>query len=163
VLAIVNPAAGRGAGERALPAIRAIAQEARVAWTEAIAEEPRQAWKIAEQAARDSYDIVVAMGGDGTLHEVVNGILRGRPDNPPALAVIPAGTANIFARALDLPAHPVAAARVLVNGVRRRIDVGQVHDRYFATIVVPARLVPAGGRQHRLVRRRRPHRAARAR
>ncbi len=134
VLAVINPTAGRGAGFGALPAIRSMMRDAGLAWTEAIAEAPRQAWAIAEQAARDSYDIVVAMGGDGTLHEVVNGILRGRPDTPPALAVIPAGTANIFARALDLPAHPVAAARVLVNGVRRRIDVGQVHDRYFATI-----------------------------
>jgi diacylglycerol kinase (ATP) len=89
---------------------------------------------LAEQAARDGCDIVVAVGGDGTLHEIVNGLMRGRPDHPPALAVIPAGTANIFARALDLPTEPAAAARVLAEGVRRRIDVGQVNDRYFTTV-----------------------------
>lgn len=134
MLAIINPTAGRGAGGRALPAIRAIVKDTPLAWTEKIAAEPRHAWAAAEQAARDAYDVVVVMGGDGTLHEVVNGLLRGRPGNPPALAVIPVGTANIFARAMDLPTDPVAAARVLLNGTRRTIDIGQVDDRYFATV-----------------------------
>jgi len=134
VLAIINPIAGRGASGRALPAIRSILTNMPLAWTEKIAQEPRRAWVAAEQAARDAYDVVVAMGGDGTLHEVLNGLLRGRPANPPALAVIPLGTANIFARAMNLPTDPVTAARVLLNGARRTIDVGQVDDRYFATV-----------------------------
>lgn len=134
VLAIINPTSGRGAGLRAMPAIRSTVDAAKLEWTEAIAQEPRHAWALAEQAARDGYDIVVAAGGDGTVHEVVNGILRGQPEHPPALAVIPVGTANIFARALGLPAHPAAAARLLLDGTRRRIDVGQANDRYFATI-----------------------------
>ena len=134
VLVISNPAAGRGTGLRALPAVRSALGAANLSRDEAIATEPGQAWALAERAARDGYDTVVAVGGDGTLHEVVNGVLRGRPEHPPALAVIPAGTANIFARALGLPKDLVAAARVLVDGTRRRIDAGRVNDRYFATV-----------------------------
>src|SRR3989442_11340798 len=53
---------------------------------------------------------------------------------PPALAVIPEGTANDFARCLGIPLKATVAARVLARGVRRRVDVGQVNDRYYATI-----------------------------
>lgn len=92
------------------------------------------AWTLAEEAAKRGYELIVSVGGDGTTHEVINGLLRGRPDQPPALAVIPLGTANDFPRALAIPKAPSAAARVLLNGIRRRIDLGQVNDRYFATI-----------------------------
>lgn len=78
--------------------------------------------------------MIAAAGGDGTIHEVVNGLLRGRPERPPALAVIPVGTANILVRALGLPRDPGTVARALRHGVRRRIDVGQVNDRYYTTI-----------------------------
>ncbi len=134
IFAAINPVAGRGAGLRAWQAIRPMLERAGYHCAEAIAREPLDAWAMAEQAAREGCDTVVAVGGDGTLHEVLNGILRGRLHRPPALAVIPAGTANIFALALGLPKDPVASARLLLDGARRRIDAGQVNDRYFATI-----------------------------
>jgi diacylglycerol kinase (ATP) len=103
------------------------------------------------------------MGGDGTLHEVVNGILRGRPHGPPPLAVVPVGTANIFARALGLPTDPLAAARLLLQGSRRRIDVGQANDRYFATIAgagFDAAVVRAARQLPRWIEGKRRHVAA---
>ncbi len=101
---------------------------------EANATRPGLAWPLAEAAASDSPDLIVAVGGDGTIHEVVNGMLRGRPEHPPVLAVIPGGTANIFTRALGMPNDPMKAAELLLTGATRRIDLGQVNGRYYMTI-----------------------------
>jgi diacylglycerol kinase family enzyme len=91
---------------------------------------------LAEQAAADRLDVVVALGGDGTVNEVVNGLLtRGvRPDGP-ALAVVPGGSTNVFARSLGLPADWVEATGVLLEALRskrsRSIGLGQADERYF--------------------------------
>lgn len=60
--------------------------------------------------------------------------MQARTDRRPALAFVPGGTANIFARALRLPSSPQAVAYMLQRGSVRRIDVGRVNDRYYATI-----------------------------
>ena len=79
----------------------------------------------------DGFDLVIAHGGDGTVNEVVNGILRDgpRPDKP-MLGVVPGGSANVFAGALGIPRDPVEATHVLLqaieHGTRRRIGLGQV-------------------------------------
>jgi diacylglycerol kinase (ATP) len=103
---------------------------------------PGDATELARAAAAHGCDVVVAVGGDGTLNEVVNGLAT----TPTALAVIPAGTANVWAREARLPRHPAAVARLLDHGVVRRIDLGRVGDRYFllmASLGVDA-LVVAG-------------------
>lgn len=133
VTAVINPVAGRGAGMRARRIIGTVLRDTEMRVVEAMAEAPGQAEAHAERAAREGCDIIIAAGGDGTLHEVVNGLLRGRPDRPPLLAVVPAGTANIFARALHLPTDLEEAARLIVAGACRRIDLGLVNGRYFAT------------------------------
>lgn len=101
---------------------------------ETVASRPGQARDAAERAARNGADLVVAIGGDGTLHETLNGLMQVPQDRRPALAFVPGGTANIFARALGLPTSPSGVAHLFLGGVRRRIDVGQVNDRYYATI-----------------------------
>jgi diacylglycerol kinase family enzyme len=91
---------------------------------------------LAEQATVDGLDVVVALGGDGTVNEVVNGLLaRGiRPDGP-ALAVVPGGSTNVFARAIGLPGEWVEATGVLLEALRanrfRSIGLGRADDRYF--------------------------------
>ena len=134
VFAVINPVAGRGRGHRAWSAIRPVLRAAGVNLEETLAPQAGRAEDAAARAAAQGYDLVVAVGGDGTIHETLNGILRGRPDQPPTLAVIPGGTANVFARGLGIPRDPAAAAGLLFHGVRRRIDVGQVNDRYFAAV-----------------------------
>ncbi len=94
------------------------------------------ATSLARQAVDDGLDVVVALGGDGTVNEVVNGLLAAGPRaGLPALGVVPAGGANVFARTLGLPANPVEATGQLLDalaeGRRRRIGLGMADDRWF--------------------------------
>ena len=94
------------------------------------------ATELAEQAAIDGLDVVVALGGDGTVNEVVNGILHAGPQpDLPALAVVPAGSTNVFARALGMPNSAIEATSQLLEALlqdrRRTIGLGLADDRYF--------------------------------
>ncbi|MDM8519185.1 diacylglycerol kinase family lipid kinase [Anaerolineales bacterium HSG6] len=90
---------------------------------------PGDATKFAQQAIEEGYDIAVAVGGDGTINEVVNGLAGSKT----ALAVLPAGTANVYAADVGIPIgsliNPDAikkAVDVLATGQRRRIDLGRL-------------------------------------
>jgi diacylglycerol kinase family enzyme len=90
----------------------------------------------AREAAADGYDLVVVHGGDGTVNEVVNGLLTGGPNRrTPMLGVVPGGSANVFAGALGLPKDPVEATyrllRAIESGSSRRIGLGRADDRWF--------------------------------
>ena len=125
VLVIVNPAAARGTGARLWPrlepALRARFPGLTVRATGARGDAERWA---GEWAAEHADDPVIAVGGDGTVHEVVNGLLRDRPTC--RLGVIPAGTGNDFARNVGIPADPLAAAERIAGGNVAKIDAGRV-------------------------------------
>ena len=91
---------------------------------------------LACRAMRDGTDVVVALGGDGTINEVVNGLLTdGIHPTVPALGIVPAGSTNVFARALGLPNDPIEATGALLEGLRtgsrRAVSLGMVDDRWF--------------------------------
>jgi len=91
---------------------------------------------LACRAMRDQVDVVVALGGDGTVNEVANGLLTdGVHDKVPALGVVPAGSTNVFARAIGLPNNPIEATGALLDGLRhgrrRPISLGRLEDRWF--------------------------------
>lgn len=91
---------------------------------------------LACRAMRDGTDVVVALGGDGTINEVVNGLLTdGVHDRVPALGIVPAGSTNVLARALGLPNDPIEATGALLEGLRtgsrRAISLGVMDDRWF--------------------------------
>lgn len=127
--AIVNPTSGGNRGHRIWQRIRPIFQEAGWEVTESFSQRRGDALEIAAAATAD---VVLAAGGDGTAHEVANGLLRGH--RRAAMGVVPIGTGNDFARALGLPRDPLAAAAALVAARPRPFDVGEVNGRYFLTI-----------------------------
>lgn len=91
---------------------------------------------LACHAAREGVELVVAQGGDGTVNEVVNGLLTDGPaPNLPTLAVVPGGSTNVFARTLGIPNDPVEATGEILDALRtgrsRRIGLGRVDDRWF--------------------------------
>jgi diacylglycerol kinase family enzyme len=92
---------------------------------------------LAADAASAGYGLVITLGGDGTVNEAVNGLLGppGGPAAAPALAALPGGSANVFARALGLPSDPVDATgqvlSALAAGRFRSVGLGLADDRYF--------------------------------
>lgn len=92
--------------------------------------------EIAADARRAGVQLVIAHGGDGTVNEVVNGMLGQQVSGPaPMLAVVPGGSANVFARALGLPRDPVEATHILLEAIiqrrSRQVSLGMADDRWF--------------------------------
>jgi diacylglycerol kinase family enzyme len=92
-------------------------------------------YDLAQEAASDGIDVVVALGGDGTVNEVVNGLMAAAGDKKPALAVVPGGSTNVFVRALGLPRQAVEATGAILSALRsgssRLIGLGRADERYF--------------------------------
>ena len=96
----------------------------------ACTQDPGHGTALAAQAARDGASCVVAVGGDGTVHEVANGLLR--HSGAVSLGVVPVGSGNDFAKLVGMYGHdPVRAVQRLVTAQVRRFDVGQVLDECF--------------------------------
>ncbi|MBY8344103.1 diacylglycerol kinase family lipid kinase [Streptomyces spinosirectus] len=118
-LLVVNPAATTTSARRRDVLIHALASEMKL---EAVSTEYRgHARDLGRQAAESrDIDLVVALGGDGTVNEVVNGLLHAGPDPDrlPRLAVVPGGSTNVFARALGLPNDAVDATGALLDALR---------------------------------------------
>lgn len=77
----------------------------------------------------DRFDMTVCCGGDGTLNEVINGIMQ--LDEKPIVGYIPAGTTNDFASSLNLPKNIIDATKTVIHGEQYKIDVGSFNNRYF--------------------------------
>jgi len=130
---VANPAAGKGRQGRQEQRLRAALEAAGVAgeWLETRA--PDDGIALAEGSAREGASMVVAVGGDGTVNEVVGGLLRVPAETRPLLGVFPAGTGNDYSRLLGLRAWDVeGAARVLLDRRVRTLDAGEVNGRFFA-------------------------------
>lgn len=127
---ILNPAAGRGRGRRALDPVTREFRRQGWAVDVAYTQGPGHGADLAAQAVADGARRVVAMGGDGTVHDVANGLLRQAGDV--TLGVVPTGTGNDFAKLAGVYRHtPVCAVRRLVTAQERRFDVGKAFDEYF--------------------------------
>ena len=90
--------------------------------------------QLTAEAVRDGRELVVALGGDGTVNEVVNGLMAGGVAGA-LLGVVPGGGANVFARALGLPTDPVQATSALLDALRagssRSLSLGRADERWF--------------------------------
>jgi diacylglycerol kinase family enzyme len=133
-LLVVNPKATTTTPRSREVLKRALASELKVEVVET--SHRGHAAALAVRAMREGLDVVVALGGDGTVNEVVNGLLTDGPqDDLPALAVVPGGSTNVFVRAVGLPTHPFDATGAILEALRagrtRRIGLGLADDRYF--------------------------------
>ncbi len=136
---ILNPIAGRGSGAEALPRIEHILNINRLDFDIVQTEQPWHAAELAQEAATAGYDVAVAVGGDGTANEVLNGLMLAKQEHPHncALAVLPVGRGNDFSYGMDVPIDLEIGCWALVQNNRRTIDVGRVvgglypEGRYF--------------------------------
>lgn len=130
---ILNPAANRGRARLTWGQAQSILDQARIRYEVATTERPGEAVRLAERAALDGWPAVVAVGGDGTIHEVANGLMRAASTGAStALGVIGAGSGNDFIKVLGLSPHrPAEAVRRLLAARPRRLDIGRIGERFF--------------------------------
>jgi YegS/Rv2252/BmrU family lipid kinase len=125
---IVNPTAGRGAGDRAIPQIEALLREHGLDFDLVRTRQPWHASELAREAVAEGYDCVVAAGGDGTANEVLNGLMRAKHEEvgTSSMGMLCVGRGNDFAYGVEIPRDLEAGCQVLTQGHRRWIDVGRV-------------------------------------
>lgn len=125
-LVILNPVAGKGRAGSRLGEIRGLMDARGLDYDIALTERPGHATELA--AAASAYGVVVAAGGDGTVNEVVNGLmlLRESGGRVPALGAFSVGRGNDFAYGADLPSSLEDCVAVLAAGIRRPLDIGRV-------------------------------------
>lgn len=126
---ILNPNADLGRAWRSASDFRPIVDEFGGAdWSGTVY--PTHAVELARQAAEDGYELVISAGGDGTVHEVINGLMQLSPERRPRLGVLPMGSGNDFAHAIGMDAQPAIAMRQILSGKPRRIDIGKLEDSH---------------------------------
>ena len=135
ILLIANPAAQRGNGEAAADVAAQLLRERLAAdggtLTCQLTERPHHATELAAQATRDDYDVVIALGGDGVVHEAVNGLMQLPFEQRPAFGLIPVGSGNDYARTLGISEKIPEAVAQLFGATRRLHDVGVCNGEYF--------------------------------
>src|SRR2546430_3320573 len=126
VLFIVNPASGGGKTARDWAGIESWLPSTRLKYEVAFTTRPMEATDIAKNAVRQSRPVVVAVGGDGTLNEVVNGFFHNGAPIPTTskLAMVPLGTGGDLRPPLPIPTHPREATPVLRTGGTPRLAAG---------------------------------------
>jgi diacylglycerol kinase (ATP) len=136
-LVIVNPVAGMGRAHQLEPRIQAMLRGGGVRTRVLETREAGHGERLAAAAADLGHDRVIAVGGDGTVSEVINGLMRGSASGapPPMLGVVPAGSGNDLARSLGLPLEPLDALKVALGAETRPLDLGVAAsdgvERYF--------------------------------
>jgi YegS/Rv2252/BmrU family lipid kinase len=125
---IVNPISGRGLGERSIPAIEERFKIAGMDYNLVRTEGTWHAAKLAEQAAREGYDVIVCASGDGTINEAMNGLMKARNSgiNQPAFGVLSIGTGNDFSGGVGIPTDLENSLQTLLANKRKKIDIGFV-------------------------------------
>jgi diacylglycerol kinase (ATP) len=136
---IANPAAAGGSARKKIPDLQRLIAESGLDADMLITERRGHGIELARQAAVNGSLIVVAAGGDGTLNEVINGLMLARSSptvqntaaQNPALGVLCIGRGNDFAGSIGLATDLEGGFQALVNGKRRRVDIGRVYGGFF--------------------------------
>jgi diacylglycerol kinase (ATP) len=131
---ILNPMADMGRAWKTANDLRPIAQEFKGELTWSGTVYPTHAIELAKQAGEENYDMVIAMGGDGTVHEVMNGLMQLPENKRPVLGVVPIGSGNDFAYSIGItqkPDHALAHALKAEN--TQSVDIGLMTDEHGRT------------------------------
>ncbi len=128
---ILNPYSSRWKGGQRKAEIEQALMDAGVDFVIAPTEGPEHAITLAREAVEAGYKLVISAGGDGTISEVVNGILSAQGNEEVVFGVIPVGTANDLADNLGWPKDIREAARLIAVGKTRKMDVCTLNDRFF--------------------------------
>jgi diacylglycerol kinase (ATP) len=129
---ILNPMADMGHAWQVARDLRPIIEEhGNADWSGTVY--PTHASQLAKQAGEQGCELVVAMGGDGTVHEVINGLMQVPAEKRPALGIVPLGSGNDFAHAIGLPHSPSEALRHALESQPGSIDLGVVSDDHGRT------------------------------
>jgi len=123
---IVNPVAGAGRTHRKWPHIRELLKSIGLHFEHDMTEAPRHAIELASSAARKGYELIVSVGGDGTINEVVNGLYESGTINDVALGIISTGTGSDYIRTIGVSPRYEEACRRLLAPDRLLVDLGIV-------------------------------------
>ncbi|MBP1995808.1 diacylglycerol kinase [Paenibacillus eucommiae] len=129
---IYNPTSGREEMKKRLPDILQRLERGGLETSTHATIGEGDATLAASRAVDEGFDVIIAAGGDGTLCEVVNGMAE--REHSPKLGILPLGTTNDFARALNIPKNWEQACDIIVKQYSRDIDVGKLNNRYFINI-----------------------------
>jgi len=127
---ILNPTSGRGQAKLMLPEIEKLLLERNLEYKICFADTPEDATRIAAEASAELLEGVIAVGGDGTLFQIVNGFVGSKIP----LLFAPCGTGNDFIKSLKLPADPIAALKIQLDSPVNNIDVGRMNDTFFLNV-----------------------------
>jgi diacylglycerol kinase (ATP) len=120
---IFNPKADWGHASTAVVELRPLVEELGGGdWSETT--HPTHATELARQAAESGYSLVVAVGGDGTVHEVINGLMQVPSEARPRLGIVPLGSGNDFAHSIGITGSPAESLKKIYAGQTKHIDVG---------------------------------------
>ena len=128
VKVILNPYSNRWRALEKRLAMELALKQAGIQYDLAITERPRQGTELAAQAVQQGFELIISAGGDGSINEVVNGILSVAPpgSHQPSLGIIPLGTANDLAVNLGLPMELAQSALQIARGKTRFMDLGKI-------------------------------------
>lgn len=132
VRVILNPIADHHHAWRIAARLRPlIEKDNSVDWVST--DHPAHAVELARQTGEQGFDLLLVLGGDGTVHEVINGLMQLPEGKRPAIGIVPLGSGNDFAQSLGIPLDLPEAARRALTGEAKRMDVGQLQDEHGRT------------------------------
>lgn len=144
---IVNPYSARGKTEYRWENIKSVIKHYFAEFKYIFTEKPNQATEIAREILSDGYNLIIGIGGDGTLNEITNGFFSGRTkkiiNDEASLGIIPSGTGSDFIRFLRIPRDFNKSVELIKNSKKKKIDIGKItfpgsgsakKDRYFINI-----------------------------
>ena len=138
---ILNPAAGHGYGARVEPKLRQGLEAERIDYEMVWTDGPWHAAELAERACADGCEMIIAAGGDGTVNEIINGLMKApQGTGRRRLGIIPAGSGSDFATGIGLPTDLQEACGQIASGQTMTVDIGRVtvpgqEPRYFGNVV----------------------------